>query len=103
MSDIGYEALTRGYFNKGEYARALEACDQWAEQFGNTIDPRYMHAYVLMLWGKTEQAREEMQDIINDESCTAERKMFTLFYMGEIEKSRAMLEKLALRSEPHAA
>lgn len=103
VSEIGYEALTRGYFNKGEYARALEACDQWAEQFGNTIDPRYMHAYVLMLWGKTDQAREEMQDIINDESCTDERKMFALFYMGEIEKSRAMLEKLALRSEPHAA
>lgn len=101
--DIGYEGMARGYFNKGQYARALEACDEWAEKSIDAIEPRYVRAYVLMLWGKTDQAREEMQDIINDENCSAERKMFALLYMGETEKSRAMLDEMAQNSELVAA
>lgn len=97
--DIGYEAMARGYINKGQYAKALEICDEWVERSVNIIDSRYMHAYVLMLWGKNEQAREEFQDIINDESCTTERKIFALFYMGETEKSKTMLDEMARNSE----
>ncbi len=103
VSQMGYEALTRGYFNKGQYAKALEICDEWIEKYSDAIEPIYMHAYVLMLWGKTEQAREELQDIINDENCADERKMFALFYMGDVEKSRLMLDDMAQSSEMAAA
>lgn len=101
--DIGYEGMARGYFNKGQYARALEVCDEWADKSVDAIEPRYVRAYVLMLWGKNTQAREEMQDIINDENCSAERKMFALLYMGETVKSRAMLDEMAQNSELVAA
>ncbi|MBO4722840.1 MAG: hypothetical protein J5629_07900 [Muribaculaceae bacterium] len=98
-SILGFEGLVRGYFNKGQYAKALEVCDEWAELYDKAIEPRYMHAYVLKLWGKDDQAREEMQDIINDENCNKERKMFALFYMGETEKSKTLLDGMARDAE----
>jgi len=98
-SFLGYEGLARGYFNSGQYAKALEVCNDWIEQSDNNIEARYMHAYVLYLWGKTDEAREEMQEIINDENCDDERKMFALLYMGKTEESRVLLDKMARSSE----
>ena len=100
---MGFEALARGYCNKGQYAKALEACDEWSEQFENEIEARYFHAYVLKMWGKDDQAHEEMHDIVNDESCTSERKIFALYYMGETAQSRTLLEEMARVSELSAS
>lgn len=102
-SAVGYEGLARGYFNKGQYAKALEVCDEWADQMGDDLDVKYFHAYILKLWGKDNQAREEMQEIISDENCMTERKIFALFYMGDTEKSRALLDEMAQNSELVAA
>lgn len=95
----GFEALARGYFNKGQYAKALEICEEWAESCQDDIDAKYFHAFVLKLWGKDEIARHEMQDIVNNENCSPEMMIFALFYMGDTEKSRTMLDEMARVSE----
>lgn len=102
-SAAGYEGMARGYLNKGQYARALEVCEEWMEQFDGDIEPKYFHAFVLAMWGKTNMAHEEMRDIINDEGCSQERRMFALFYMGQRQESRALLDKMAQISEAQAA
>ena len=44
-----------------------------------------------------------MQDIVNNENCSPEMMIFALFYMGDTEKSRTMLDEMARVSELSAA
>ncbi|MBR5640005.1 MAG: tetratricopeptide repeat protein [Muribaculaceae bacterium] len=98
-STLGYGTLVRGYINKGQYAKALEVCDEWSEQYEDDIDAKYNHALVLAMWGKNDMAREELQEIISADECSNERKIFALYYMGETEQSKVMLDEMARNSE----
>lgn len=102
QSDFGFATLARGYFNKGLYAKAVETCDAWAEVSENAIFAKYYRAFSLMLWGKTKEAQEEYREILNDDACDNEMKLFALIYLGETQKAKTMLDEMAQVSEQEA-
>lgn len=94
-------ALGWAYTAKGQFKDAIKVYDRWAEADEVNITPRYYGARVKALAGMTDEANEDLSVMLDtlDFTGNEELKMCMLYYKGDTDKARPILDRLAANTD----
>ncbi len=94
-------ALGWAYTVKKQFNDAIKVYDRWAEVDAGNITPRYNSARVKALAGMTAEANAELQTMLDTLDLTGndELKMCMLYYKGDVDEAKIILDRLAANTD----